>query len=63
MKIRIKNMINKIKLNIRRVCRLLSLKLIKLLPMKVKNVMKPRDNVKIKIIIINKFLFNNANII
>ena len=62
-KIKTKKIINNIKLNINKIWRLLSLRLIKLFPINVKKVIKPKDSVKIKIIIINKFLFNKANII
>ena len=62
-KIKTKKIINNIKLNINKIWRLFSFRLIKLLPINVKKVKKPNDSVKIKIIIINKFLFNKANII
>ena len=61
-KIKIKKNIKSIKFNIKRYCKLLSLSSIKLLPIKVKNVRKANKSVKIKITIMNKFLFNKANI-
>ena len=51
-----------IMLAVSKYCRLFSLSSIKLLPIKVKNVIKANKSVKIKITIINKFLFNKANI-
>ena len=62
MKIKTKKTNNSAKFNIKRYWRLLSLSSIKLLPIKVKNVIKANKSVKIKITIINKFLFNKANI-
>ena len=62
MKIKIKKTIRSIKFNIKRYCKLLSLSSIKLFPIKVKNVRKANKSVKIKITIMNKFLFNKANI-
>ena len=50
-------------LAIRRISRLSSLSLIKLLLINVKNVRKPKEIVNINITMINKFLFNKANII
>ena len=47
----------------RRISRLSSLSLIKLLSIKVKNVKKAKEIVNINITTINKFLFNKANII
>ena len=61
-KIKTKKTIKSIKLSIRRYCKFLSLRSTKLLPIKVKNVRKPNKIVKIKITIMNKFLFNKANI-
>ena len=58
-----KKNINKTKLNISRFCKLLSFKSIKLLPINVKNVIKAKESVIIKIVIMKKFLFNKANII
>ena len=58
-----KNNINKTKLKINRFCKLLSFKSIKLLPINVKNVIKAKESVIIKITIMKKFLFNKANII
>ena len=62
-KIKIKKTIRSIKFKIKRYCKLLSLSSIKLFPINVKNVRKANKSVKIKITIINKFLFNKANII
>tara|TARA_B100001540_G_C15704654_1_gene595531 strand:- start:17 stop:391 length:375 start_codon:yes stop_codon:yes gene_type:complete len=62
-KIIIKKNINKIRLIINRICKLLPFKSIKLLPINVKNVRKANESVKTKIVIIKKFLFNKANII
>ena len=62
-KINIKKNINKTKLNINRFCKLLSFNSIKLLPINVKNVIKAKESVTIKIVIMKKFLFNKANII
>ena len=58
-----KNINTKIMLEIIRISRLSSFSLIKLLSIKVKNVIKAREIVSIKITMINKFLFNKANII
>tara|TARA_A100001015_G_scaffold48014_1_gene53074 strand:- start:105 stop:446 length:342 start_codon:yes stop_codon:yes gene_type:complete len=58
-----KNKSTKAMLDIRSISRLSSLSLIKLLLINVKNVRKPREIVNINITMINKFLFNNANII
>ena len=58
-----KNNINKIKLKISRFCKLFSFKSVKLLPINVKNVIKAKESVIIKIAIMKKFLFNKANII
>jgi len=44
-------------------CNLLSFNSIKLLPINVKNVIKAKESVTIKIVIMKKFLFNKANII
>ena len=60
---RIKKTINNIKFNISRYCKLFSLRFMKLLPINVKKVRKANKIVKIKITIMNKFLFNKANII
>ena len=49
--------------DMRRISRLSSFSLIKLLLINVKNVRKPREIVNKNITIINKFLFNKANII
>jgi len=51
-KINMKKNINKTKLNISRFCKLLSLKSIKLLSINVKNVIKAKESVIIKIVII-----------
>ena len=59
----IKNISTKTMLEIKRISRLSSLSFIKLLSIKVKNVIKANEIVSIKITMINKFLFNNANII
>ena len=48
---------NNIKLNINKYCKLFSFKSIKLLPINVKNVIKARESVIIKITIMKKFLF------
>ena len=48
---------------IRRISKFSSFNFMKLLSINVKNVKKAREIVKTNIIIINKFLFNNANII
>ena len=58
-----KNINTKIMLEIKRNSRLFSFSLIKLLSIKVKNVIKANEIVNIKITMINKFLFNKANII
>ena len=58
-----KNKSTKQMFDIRRISRLSSLSLMKLLLIKVKNVRKPKEMVNINIIMINKFLFNKANII
>ena len=50
-------------LEIKRTSRFSSLSFMKLLLIKVKNVKKANEIVKINIAMINKFLFNNANII
>jgi len=63
MNINTKNINTKIMLEIIRISRLSSFSLIKLLSIKVKNVIKAREIVSIKITMINKFLFNKANII
>ena len=60
--IKIKKIISKIRFAINRYCKLFSLRSIKLLPINVKNVRKANKIVKIKITIMNKFLFNKANI-
>ena len=62
MNIKIKKTISSIKFNIKRYCKLLSLSSTKLFPIKVKNVRKANKIVKINITIMNKFLFNKANI-
>ena len=62
-KIKIKKNINKVKFAINRYCKLFSLRSMKLLPIKVKKVRKANKIVKIKITIMNIFLFNKANII
>ena len=62
-KINTKNIITKIMFEIKRISRLSSFNLIKLLSIKVKNVIKANEIVNIKISMINKFLFNKANII
>ena len=62
-KIKIKKIINKIKFATNRYCKLSSLRSMKLLPINVKKVRKANKIVKIKITIMNKFLFNKANII
>tara|TARA_Y100000816_G_scaffold278287_1_gene249308 strand:+ start:88 stop:408 length:321 start_codon:yes stop_codon:yes gene_type:complete len=62
-KIKIKNNSTKTTFEIRRISRLPSLSLIKLLLIKVKNVRKANKIVNINITMINKFLFNRANII
>ena len=46
-----------------RYCKLFSFRSMKLFPIKVKKVRKANKIVKIKITIMNKFLFNKANII
>jgi len=61
--INIKNKITKMTLDIRRISRLSSVSLIKLLLINVKNVRKPKEIVNINITMMNKFLFNKANII
>ena len=58
-----KNINTKIMLEIIRISRLSSFSLIKLLSIKVKNVIKAKEIVSIKITMINKFLFNKGNII
>tara|TARA_B100001027_G_scaffold26025_1_gene15349 strand:- start:900 stop:1253 length:354 start_codon:yes stop_codon:yes gene_type:complete len=58
-----KNRSTKIMLDISRISRLSSLSLIKLLLINVKNVRKPKEIVNMNTIMINKFLFNKANII
>ena len=62
-KINTKNNKTSNKLNIKRLCRFSSLSLMKLLSINVKKVIKANEIVNIKITIINKFLFNRANII
>ena len=58
-----KNINTKTMLEIKRTSRFSSLSFMKLLLIKVKNVKKANEIVKINIAMINKFLFNNANII
>tara|TARA_A100000164_G_C21411283_1_gene542290 strand:+ start:238 stop:591 length:354 start_codon:yes stop_codon:yes gene_type:complete len=58
-----KNKSTKKELDIRRISRLSSFSLIKLLSINVKKVIKPKEIVNKNIIMINKFLFNKANII
>ena len=58
-----KNKRTRTMLEIRRISRLSSLSFIKLLLINVKNVRKPKEIVNINITMINKFLFNKANII
>ena len=62
-KITAKNIRSRIILDINNDWRLFSFNLIKLLSINVKNVIKAKESVNIKIIIINKFLFNKTNII
>ena len=54
---------NNLPFEIRRISKFSSFNFMKLLSINVKNVKKAREIVKTNIIIINKFLFNNANII
>ena len=61
--IRTKNNNNRNILKINKSWRLLSFNCIKLLSINVKKVINAKESVKIKIIIINKFLFNKGNII
>ena len=63
MKIKIKNKSNRQILKINNICKLSSFNLIKLLLINVKKVTNPKEIVKIKTIMMNKFLFNKANII
>ena len=63
MKINTKNKRTKRMFEINRISRLSSLSFIKLLLIKVKNVTKASEIVNINIPIMNKFLFNKANII
>ena len=53
---------SKMMLRINKNCKLFWFNSIKLLSINVKNVIKDRNTVKRNIIIINKFLFMNANI-
>ena len=62
-KIKIKNISTKMMLEISKISRLSSLSFIKLLSINVKNVIKASEIVNIKITMMNKFLFNKANII
>jgi len=57
-----KKISNNIMFDISSDCKLKLLSFIKLLSIKVKNVKKPIDKVKIKITIINIFFFINSNI-
>ena len=57
-----KKTISRIILTINKLFKLLSFNEKKLLSMKVKKVKKPMDNVNMKIIIINRFLFKKVNI-
>ena len=63
MKIKIKNKSNRQILKINKICKLSSFNMIKLLLINVKKVTNPKEIVKIKTIMMNKFLFNKANII
>ena len=49
--------------DINNICKLFSFNLMKLLSINVKNVINPKEIVNIKTVIMNKFLFNKANII
>ena len=62
-KIKIKKTIRSVKFANSRYCKLFSFRSMKLFPINVKKVRKANNIVKIKITIINKFLFNKANII